>query len=210
VLWFDLGRIAYERAYILQKKVWALIRKDILDQCLLVCEHDPVYTIGKSGTESPPGHISCVYVDRGGDITYHGPGQLVGYPLLNLQSKRVSSYIYTLERSLISLLRTYGIESTIKEGFPGVWVGPKKISSIGIRIRNNITYHGFALNVHTDMQAFRQIRPCGLDVTMTSMEEITGKRYIMDEIKLDYYREFASHFKVCMKPGDVSLLSDFI
>jgi len=206
VRYYDLGRISYETAYTLQKTLVTLLYQQKVHQCLLLLEHDPIYTIGKAGKGSPPEGTPHIYVDRGGDITYHGPGQLVGYPILRLQSKKISSYIYKLENSLIALLKKYHISGSIKEGFPGVWVGTEKISSIGIRVTNNITYHGFALNVNTCMEAFKKIRPCNMDVTMTSMEILTGKNISMDDIKMDYCQVFAQCFQVPVTPGDVSLL----
>ncbi len=199
VLLFDLGLLPYEEAYSLQKTLVQLVAEREFPQTLLLLEHPPVYTVGKSGSEQNlSDHIPVLKVDRGGDITYHGPGQLIGYPLLQLESKRVSHYIRTLEESLILLLKKYSIEGSIKEGFPGVWVGGKKIASIGVRIKRGITYHGFALNVTVDLSAFQVIKPCGLDVTMTSMEMLS-RPISMQEIKAEYARSFETCFEVKLK-----------
>jgi lipoate-protein ligase B len=209
VLHFDLGRIEYGKAYILQKKLCALIAQNKLDQCLLVCEHDHVYTIGKSGREFPPEGIPYVYVDRGGDITYHGPGQLVGYPIMRLLHRRVSSYIYTLEKSIISLLSEYEIMGEIKKGFPGVWVDDKKIASIGVRIKDDVSYHGFALNVNTDLHYFEQIKPCGMDVAVTSLKELLSTELEMEELKCQYRKIFEKFFDVHTQEGKYSTLFSY-
>ncbi|MBU7031543.1 MAG: lipoyl(octanoyl) transferase LipB [Theionarchaea archaeon] len=196
VFYVDMGRIEYRKAYLFQKRLCTLVAQNKLDQCLLVCEHDPVYTIGKSGREFPPRGIPSVYVDRGGDITFHGPGQLVGYPIMRLQHRRVSSYIYTLEKSIISLLSDYEISGEIKKGFPGVWVEDKKIASIGVRIKDDVSYHGFALNVNTNLHYFEQIKPCGMDVVMTSLKEVLTGELNMEEVKTHYRKIFEKSFKV--------------
>jgi lipoate-protein ligase B len=196
VLYFDMGLMEYEKMYTLQKNLVDLICQGDHPETLLLLEHLPVYTAGRlySGSDILK-DIPVIPVDRGGSITYHGPGQLVGYPLLRVK-KRVSRYIRTLEEILILLLEKYSIQGVIKEGFPGVWVENKKIASIGVRIKNGVSYHGFALNVNTDLERFSMIRPCGLDVVMTSMEEVLSKKVSIDRVKNGYINYFETCFNV--------------
>jgi lipoyl(octanoyl) transferase len=201
VVWFDLGLTEYMRVYELQQRLASWVAEGIFPQTLLLLEHEPVYTVGKSGLRNRLQGIYAVEVDRGGGITYHGPGQLIGYPILHLGSRRVSTYIRTLEESLILLLKGYGITASIKEGYPGVWVEPKKIASIGVRVRNMVTYHGFALNVITDLEPFNRIEPCGLDICMTSVREQTHQDVPMDQVKTEYKKAFEWCFNVVLEQG---------
>ncbi len=207
VLLFDLGIIEYEKAYVLQKRMADLIAEGKFQQTLLLLEHFPVYTIGKSGSErSLQNDIQVLKVDRGGDITYHGPGQLVGYSLLHLGKRRVSQYIWKLEESLVLLLSNYCIEAQVRKGYPGVWVGEEKIASVGVRIKDDVTYHGFALNVTVDLEAFHRIKPCGLSVTMTSMQKILSRVISMETVKRDYAKAFEKCFDVDLKEESSDLL----
>jgi lipoate-protein ligase B len=191
-----MGLMEYEPVYKLQKGLVDLISRDAHPETLLLLEHFPVYTTGRlhSGSDLLE-DIPVIPVDRGGSITYHGPGQLVGYPLLHI-NKRVSWYIRMLEKSLILLLKEYSIQGVIREGFPGVWVENKKIASIGVRIKNGVSYHGVALNVNTDLEKFKVIKPCGLNVVMTSMEEVLSRKVSMDRIKNEYINYFETCFDV--------------
>ncbi len=203
---FDLGLVAYEKAYALQKRLVKLISEEKFPQTLLLLEHPPVYTVGKSGSKKNLSKdLEVLKVDRGGDITYHGPGQLVGYPLLYLKDRRISQYIRRLEESLILLLKEYNVKAFIREGYPGIWVGEEKIASIGVRIREGITYHGFALNVTVDLGAFQVIRPCGLDIAMTSLEKLS-KGISMEKVKKDYTRSFEKCFNLTLIQGTTDLL----
>jgi lipoyl(octanoyl) transferase len=205
-VWFDLGLAEYMAVYELQQRVASWVARETLPQTLLLLEHEPVYTVGKSRSKNQPQGIHAVEVDRGGGITYHGPGQLIGYPILRLGSRRVSTYIRTLEESLILLLKEYGITASIKEGYPGVWVENKKIASIGVRVRNTVTYHGFALNVTTDLEPFDRIKPCGLDICMTSMREQTHQDVPMDQVKIAYMKEFEQCFDAVLEQGSIDQL----
>ncbi|MGC1119968.1 MAG: lipoyl(octanoyl) transferase LipB [Candidatus Methanofastidiosia archaeon] len=201
VVWFDLGLTEYVRVYELQQRLASWVAEGIFPQTLLLLEHEPVYTVGKSGLRNRLQGIYAVEVDRGGGITYHGPGQLIGYPILHLGSRRVSTYIRTLEESLILLLKGYGITASIKEGYPGVWVEPRKVASIGVRVRNMVTYHGFALNVTTDLEPFNRIKPCGLNICMTSVREQTHQDVPMDQVKTEYKKAFERCFDVVLEQG---------
>lgn len=171
---------------------------------LLLLEHYPVITIGKSGnnlnilfnedTLKNKG-VSIYHTDRGGDVTYHGPGQLVGYPVLNLRyyKKDVKWYVKSLEEVLIKVLNEYGIKAEIIPKLIGVWVKNKKIASIGVRIRKWITTHGFALNVNNDLTPFSYIIPCGIkNVDITSMKEVLNKEIDMKKLKKNIIKEFKS------------------
>lgn len=173
---------------------------------LLLIEHYPVITIGRSGKKSnvlinekelEDKGISVYHTDRGGDATYHGPGQLVGYPILNLRfyKKDVKWYVQSLERVLIRTLNEYEIKAEMIPKLIGVWVNSKKIASIGVRIRKWITSHGFALNVNNDLTPFSYIIPCGIkDVEITSMKEILNREVNMGNLKEIIVEKFKEIF----------------
>jgi len=178
-----LGRIDYEKALAMQEEI--VRRKtgtDAPDELLLL-EHEPVYTIGRTPDQSSlreAGKLPhpVVQINRGGQATYHGPGQLVGYPILDLRKhgQDLHRYLRALEEILIEMLRSYGIAGERREGLTGVWVGPRKIASIGVGVRHWISMHGFALNVCGDLAPFQEIIPCGIaGVEMTSVERESGK-----------------------------------
>jgi lipoyl(octanoyl) transferase len=182
----DLGRLDYGAALELQRElVERRKRGEIPDQLLLV-EHPHVITLGRNGK---PEHllasedylrkagIAFFPTDRGGDITYHGPGQLVGYPILDLkQWKRdVVEYLRAIEQALIEALAEFGLRGERVPGMTGVWVNGAKVAAIGVHISRWVTSHGFALNVTTDLRYFQYIVPCGLSRPVTSMEELLGR-----------------------------------
>ena len=182
-----LGLKEYTQAWDLQKRlVEQRLRGDIADTLLLV-EHLPVYTQGiSSKTPRPLGLPYPLHqVERGGDITYHGPGQLVGYPIFHLGERnlRPRSFLRTLEAVLIETIRPLGIEAEVLKGFTGVWAEGKKIASIGIAVKNQVSFHGFALNVDCDLEPFGRIHPCNLEKDqMTSLQKLLGRP--IDSIKL--------------------------
>lgn len=171
------------------------------EQHLLFVEHPHVYTLGKSGKENNllinAGFLKSIgatffRTDRGGDITYHGPGQIVGYPIIDLFAMKtgVKQYISNIEKVIIDTVAEYGITGEILEGATGVWVKnlkgviPGKICAIGVKVSRGITMHGFALNVNTDLRYFSYINPCGFtDKTVTSMQQILGHNIDTDEVK---------------------------
>ncbi|HET6778516.1 MAG TPA: lipoyl(octanoyl) transferase LipB [Gemmatimonadales bacterium] len=184
----DLGRQSYTRVLELQRSLARRrIAGDLADDLLLLVEHEPVVTLGR-GTrpQSLPLSASAlagkgieVYeVERGGDVTFHGPGQLVGYPILDLRAHRedLHWYLRSLESALVAGLDTLGITAEANPGLTGVWTRGRKIASIGIHVKQWITYHGFALNVSTDLSYFDLIVPCGIrDVVMTSVAMESGR-----------------------------------
>ena len=147
---------------------------------LLLLEHPPVVTLGRSSQAAhvlQPAGVDVVEVERGGDVTYHGPGQLVGYPIINLRNYKqdLHWYLRTLEQTLIAALGFLGIPAETNKGFTGVWTHGRKIASIGIHVKQWVTWHGFALNVATDLAEFQRIVPCGIPgVVMTSVERETA------------------------------------
>ncbi len=160
-----LGRTRYEDAYKLQKELVEERASDAIGDVLILTEHESVVTLGR-GTPAPVEvDVPTVEIERGGEATYHGPGQLVAYPILKLPEERrdLHRYLRDLEEVLIGVLSEFELAGERREGFTGVWLGDKKIASIGVAVSRWVTYHGFALNLHTDLGAFRAFRPCGLD-----------------------------------------------
>jgi lipoate-protein ligase B len=175
------GRVPYRTALAWQR---ALAQERLAGRCndlLLLLEHDPVVTLGRIADSAHllhPDGIDVVEVERGGDVTYHGPGQLVGYPILDLTLYRqdLHWYLRTLEQALIEGLGTLGIAASREPGRTGVWTSGRKIASIGVHVKRWVTWHGFALNVTTDLAAFDRIVPCGIPgVVMTSVEREGGR-----------------------------------
>jgi lipoyl(octanoyl) transferase len=179
-----LGRISYSDALALQEEIVSrkTADEDAADELLLL-EHEPVYTIGRTPDQTSlrgAAHLPhpLFQINRGGQATYHGPGQLVGYPLINLRNYApdLHRYLRWIEDVLIELLAGYGLVARRREALTGVWIEDRKIASIGVGVRHWITMHGFALNVCGDLAAFDQITPCGItNVTMTSIDRETGE-----------------------------------
>ena len=181
-----LGRMEFVDALALQEELLAKKRTDrSLEDELLLLEHEPVYTIGRTPDKSSlldSAHLPhpLFVINRGGQATYHGPGQLMGYPIVDLRlcGQDLHRYLRWLEQLLIDLLAHYGIAASRRESLTGVWVDQRKIASIGVGVRHWITMHGFALNVCGDLSRFNYIIPCGInDVAMTSMEKEMGNTY---------------------------------
>ena len=183
--------MAFGDALALQEKLVAEKRADhSLGDQLLLLEHEPVYTIGRTPDQSSlrdVGHLPhpLFPINRGGQATYHGPGQLIGYPIIDLRrcGQDLHRYLRWLEALLIETLAEAAIAATTRTGLTGVWVGDRKIASIGVGVRHWITMHGFALNVCGDLAPFDQIIPCGIaNVTMTSIEKETGAAISVEEV----------------------------
>jgi lipoyl(octanoyl) transferase len=183
-LWVaQLGRIPYREGLALQERVRDRRQAGEIPDSLLLLEHPPVYTKGRRTEpgDLPMGEewyrlqgIEVEESDRGGRVTYHGPGQLVGYPIMEVHD--VPAYVHTMERAICEALADEGIEAAVREGLTGVWAGRDKIGSIGVHVSRGVTTHGFAINVHNDLQPFEWIVPCGIDhVRMTSVAAETGR-----------------------------------
>ncbi|MDQ6884458.1 MAG: lipoyl(octanoyl) transferase LipB [Candidatus Dormibacteraeota bacterium] len=180
-----LGLVPYAEAWQLQNRLAEERAAGTIPDTLVLLQHPHTYTIGRRGTrdhvyltdaELAERGITCLEVDRGGDVTYHGPGQLVGYPILDLgPNPDVGAYLRALEESLIEVLEQFAISAGRMPEYTGVWIGEEKIAAIGVKLARGITTHGFALNVTTDLELFRHILPCGIpDKGVTSMERQLG------------------------------------
>jgi lipoate-protein ligase B len=169
-----LGRIDYREAVALQERLRDRVQAGELPDLLLLLEHPPVYTTGRRsepGELPMGGDIEVVETDRGGKLTYHGPGQLVGYPIMHVPNVR--AFVETMEAALVSALREAGVDAHLREGreYTGVWVQDRKIASIGIHVARRVSMHGFAVNVDNDLEPFTRVVACGLpDVRMTSLQ----------------------------------------
>ncbi|HYF00442.1 MAG TPA: lipoyl(octanoyl) transferase LipB [Planctomycetota bacterium] len=199
--WRDLGRLPYGEALAVQKET---VRRRIsggIPDTLLFVEHPPVITLGKVSRRehlvAPREGVQIVETDRGGDVTYHGPGQLVGYPVVDLQSLRrdVKWYLERLEEVLIRAAARFRVTAARAEGMTGAWVGGRKLAAIGVRVERWVTSHGFALNVTTDLGAFDQIIPCGLaGKGVTSLARETGRDVALSEAREAVTEAFGAVF----------------
>ena len=212
----DWGLIEYNEAWAKQETLFsASIEKKQqhlpTDNYLIFCEHPHVYTLGKSGDEQnmllnyiqlQAKNASFVHTNRGGDITYHGPGQVVGYPIFDLDNFNIGlkQYIHLIEEAIIKTLSLYNIKSTRLDGATGVWLDVglptcRKICAIGVRSSRFVTMHGFALNVNTQLEYFNYINPCGfVDKGVTSMEKELGTKVDMEELKIRLHTEIEKQF----------------
>jgi lipoyl(octanoyl) transferase len=187
-----LGRVPYAPAFELQQVVAQLRAEEKLADTLLLLEHDPVYTLGRRAPEEEilldtdalaARGIAVERTDRGGRVTYHGPGQLVGYPIVRLPTADLVDYVRSLERAMIAVAGDHGVVAGTIEGLTGIWAGDRKLGAIGIHVSGGITTHGFALNVNTDLSMFNGIVPCGIvDRGVTSLAELLGHEVSMDEV----------------------------
>jgi lipoyl(octanoyl) transferase len=194
--------VSYAEGLRMQESAVERLRSGQSAEQLLLLEHPHVFTLGRAANSAnilaTPSQLQSRSIEvhetgRGGDVTYHGPGQLVGYPIINLKPDRcdVHRYVRDLEEVLIRTIGDYGIGGTRISGLTGVWVGDEKIAAIGVRIARWITSHGFALNVNTDLSYFRMIVPCGItDKGVTSLSRLLGKSIDLGEVA----QAFASHF----------------
>ncbi len=204
-----LGLIGYDEALALQRELVEERRADRVPDLLLLLEHPPVITLGvrseiaRANVVASDERLADLGVTihetgRGGDVTYHGPGQIVGYPILDLRPDRcdVHQYVRDLEEVMIRTCAAYGVRAGRLSGLTGTWVGAEKIGAIGIRISRWITSHGFAFNVRTDLDHFKLIVPCGItDRGVTSLEKVTGRSIPMRDIEDAITRSFAEVFE---------------
>lgn len=195
-----LGLRDYEEVWALQRKLVYERAEGTVPDTLLLVQHPPVYTRGASSRQSvPPGLPHPVYdVERGGDLTYHGPGQLVGYPILHLAERRIRprSYLRELESVLIEAIRPLGAEAERLRGFTGLWVRGRKLASIGVAVsKEGVSSHGFALNVNCDLAPFHQIHPCKLEPEqMTSLQLLLGRPLDENAVAEEVARAFLKYF----------------
>lgn len=216
-----LGQCDYQEAYQLQKQLLCRRIGKRIPDTLILLQHPPVITVGRKGARRNilvDNEVLCregipVYnTDRGGDITYHGPGQIVGYPILDLNrhGRDVHKVIYMFEEVIIRLLAGCGIEGTRLPDYPGVWVGSEKICAIGIGISNWVTYHGFALNVNTNLAHFSFITPCGIpDRGVTSMARLLGRPVDELDVAEDLVKIFGMVFNLQMKRDTLETVGSY-
>ena len=198
----DLGIRSYQEVWDLQKDFQKKRIEKRLDDTLILVEHEPVYTLGKNANknhllQSRDRSVNVFDIERGGDITFHGPGQLVGYPIIDLSYYRrsVSWYMRRLEQLAIDVLKDFGISASRIKGLTGVWVGEEKIAAQGVRISRWVTMHGFSLNVNPDLSFYDGIIPCGIfNHGITSMEELLGRSQDMDDVKAMVVEKFNNLF----------------
>ena len=198
----NMGRKSYKAVWDFQIKMQQQRIRGEIEDTLILVEHDPVYTLGKNADkdhllQSRDESVDVFNIERGGDITFHGPGQLVGYPILDLSNykKSVSWYMRTLEQVLIDTLIEFKIIAQRNDGLTGVWVGDEKIAALGVRISRWVTMHGFALNVNPDLSFYDGIIPCGIfDHGVTSMEQLLGKTQNNDNVKNVVIKKFNKYF----------------
>jgi lipoyl(octanoyl) transferase len=202
----QLGRLGYAEALALQREKVSLRKADGIPDTLLLLEHPHVYTLGRNPRRE---HLlvsaerlrelgaQVFETDRGGDVTYHGPGQLVGYPIVDLMKHRrdISWYMRSLEEVFVGVMRDFGIDSGRLDGAPGVWVGNEKLVAMGVHVSRWVTSHGFALNVNTDLRYFEAIVPCGLrDKGVTSLAKLVGRPVDMETVMQRTVERFGEVF----------------
>ncbi len=211
---YDLGMVDYHQGLLLQEKLLNLRKSGAISDVLLLLQHPSVFTIGHSGiveniivskeTLVREG-IPVFHTNRGGDVTYHGPGQLVGYPILNLRENHlgVPEYVGNLEEVVIRTLADFGIGGQRVSGRRGVWVGEEKVSALGLRISGKVSLHGFALNVNTNLKYFTYIIPCGIaGVSITSLSKLLGREVEIGEIQENLLRHFSQVFRFTLEYGE--------
>lgn len=182
----DWGEVPYQEALNRQLELVHMVSEGDEEEQVVFCTHPPVVTLGRATQEGEltgwTGEV--LEVQRGGRSTYHGPSQVVAYPILDLSKRKrdLHQFIRNIEKAVIESLKEFGVEAQVSEGNTGVWIGPKKIASIGIAVKKWVSYHGVAINIDFDPQAFKGLTPCGFSMeTMVSLEELTGKKVSHDE-----------------------------
>ena len=196
-----LGRIAYPPALAMQEEAVTARGEGKRGDRIFLLEHEPVYTIGRKRDRSSLGEEPLPHpveeINRGGQATFHGPGQLVGYFIFDLQKLTPDLHVFLrwIEEGLIALLADYGLAAQRREGLTGVWIEDRKIASIGVGVRKWVTMHGFGLNVGSDLSGFEAITPCGIqDVTMTSLSRELGREISVEQAATEAARIFAAHY----------------
>ena len=198
----DLGLSDYNDTWKLQKKLQSKRILGEIEDHLLLVEHPPVFTLGKNASKqhiiNNSEDVSIIQTDRGGNITFHGPGQLVCYPILDLNhyKRSITWYMRELEQLIIDVLGEYDIKASRKKGLTGTWVKDKKIAALGVRISRWVTMHGFSLNINPDLNFYKHIIPCGIkEYGVTSMAKIMGNEVpSMEEIKTKMKKRFINNF----------------
>lgn len=206
----DLGTREYGEVWELQRELVGKRQRDEIPDTLVLVEHPHVITLGR-GTHKEnvlaPGDVPLFEIERGGDVTYHGPGQLVGYPILLLREpgeRDLHLYLRNLEEALLRTVGAFGIPGERKDGWTGVWTGggTRKLASIGVAVKKWVTLHGFALNVSTELARFAAINPCGLEATvMGSMESVLGRAISFEDVKREARLQMGAVFDRVFEPS---------
>ncbi|MFC2021968.1 lipoyl(octanoyl) transferase LipB [Chloroflexota bacterium] len=211
---YALGLVDYHKGLLLQEKLLNSRKSGAISDVLLLLQHPSVFTIGRSGTVKNilvpketlvEEGIPVFHTNRGGDVTYHGPGQLVGYPILNLREDglTVHQYVWNLEEVVIRTLADFGIGGQRVSGRRGVWVGEEKVCALGLRVSGDASMHGFALNVNTNLKYFTYIIPCGITrVSITSVSKLLGHEVEIGEIQENLLRHFSHVFRFILEYGE--------
>jgi len=200
----DLGMQPYKESWSLQKELLNKRSKNKINDTLIFVEHEPVYTLGKNADENHilqnyPEDVQTFHIERGGDVTYHGPGQLVGYPILDLRDykKSISWYMRSLEQIIINTLLEFDIKAVRKDGLTGVWYKDEKIAALGVRVSKWITMHGFSLNINPDLNYYKSIIPCGIfEYGVTSMSKILNNNVDLELVKSALKNKFLDQFNI--------------
>jgi lipoyl(octanoyl) transferase len=203
----DLGHRDYAEVWALQRELVGARQRDEIPDTLILVEHPDVLTLGRGSHREnvvAPGGMPIFEIERGGDVTYHGPGQLVGYPifLLRQEERDLHVYLRNIEESLIQTMSEFGLHCGRRPGWTGVWIPPddpgpqaRKLASIGVAVKRWVTLHGFALNVSTDLSRFAAINPCGLEATvMTSMSTLLARPVSLDDVKATVHQKVGQIF----------------
>jgi len=211
---YNLGLIDYDKALELQERLLKSRKSGAISDVLLLLQHPSVFTVGRSGTVNDiiadeevldKESIQVFRTSRGGEVTYHGPGQLVGYPILHLRENKltVHQYVWNLEEMVIRTLADFGIDGQRVPGRRGVWVGAEKICSLGLRISSEVSMHGFSLNISTDLKYFTYIVPCGItDATITSLSKLLGREVKIEEVEEKLLQRFSQVFDLKLERGE--------
>jgi lipoyl(octanoyl) transferase len=236
IITVNIGRTRYADAWELQRKIFsakttadksarvekAISQSDLRPDVLLFTEHEPVYTLGKGADENHvlandaelrEKKIDLFRIDRGGDVTYHGPGQIVGYPILDLSNyyHDIHRYLRDIEEVIIRTLDDYGIRAERSDGYTGVWVKNEKIAAIGVKVSRWVTMHGFAFNVATDLSYFDRIIPCGIfHKGVTSLQQILQHDFLLEEVEEHIAHHFGEVFGAEIKQGTIEELSEML
>lgn len=209
--------MAYAAAWALQRELVTARQAGRIRDVVLVVEHLPVITIGRAGRSAnillprtllAAQGFEVFEVERGGDVTYHGPGQLVGYPIVDLRAvdEDVVRYVRSLEGALIGALRQFGVSADRVRGYPGVWAGDSKIAAIGVAVKRRVTMHGFALNVAPNLDHFAVINPCGLGKPVTSMAAVLGRPVSLPEVQPVVAGQLGAALEMELEPVTIDAL----
>ncbi len=208
---YHLGLVDYHEGLLLQERLLNSRKSGAISDVLLLLQHPSVFTIGHSGIDKNiivprerlvKEGILVFHTNRGGDVTYHGPGQLVGYPILNLREDGLTAhqYVWNLEEVVLRTLVDFGIGGQRVSGRRGVWVGEEKICALGLRVSGEVSMHGFALNVNTNLKYFTYIIPCGInDISITSVSKLLGHEVEIGEIQENLLRHFSRVFRLTLE-----------